>query len=124
MNKVMLMGRLTRDPEIKYTAGENQTAVAKWSVAVERRFGKEKETDFFDCTAFGKTAEHVEKYWKKGMKMLLIGRLEQRRWTDKEGKPKSSVGVTVEDIEFCERKDANPETTKTVEADDGLPFTF
>ena len=132
MNKVVMMGRLTKDPEIRFTTGENSTAVAKWSIAVDRRFSKggDRQADFFDCTAFGKTAEHLEKYWKKGMKMLLIGRLEQSQWRDKEGKPRSSVGITVEEVEFCERKDAaaqeEPKATDFVPAaeDEGLPFKF
>lgn len=132
MNKVVMMGRLTKDPEIRFTTGETQTAVAKWSIAVDRRYSKggDRQADFFDCTAFGKTAEHLEKYWKKGMKMALIGRLEQSQWRDKEGKPRSSVGITVEEVEFCERKDAaaqeEPKATDFVPAaeDEGLPFKF
>lgn len=123
MNKVIIMGRLTKDPEIRYTTGEKQTAVAKWSVAVDRRFRKdgEKEADFFDCTAFGKTAEHLEKYWHKGMKMLLTGRLEQNQWRDREGNQRSSVGITVEDVEFTERRDAEPPKDKP---DEEFPFVF
>lgn len=123
MNKVIIMGRLVRDPEVRYTAGENQMAVGKWTLAVNRRFRKEgeKEADFFDCKAFGKTAEHVEKFWRKGMQMLLTGRLEQRQWKDKEGKAKTSVEIVVDDIEFTERKEAATEPTKI---DEDLPFTF
>lgn len=131
MNKVMLMGRLTRDPEIRYTAGDNPTTVAKWSLAVNRRYKREgeKEADFFDCAAFGKTAELVEKYWRKGMQMLLTGRLEQRQWTDREGKAKSAVQVTVEDVEFTERKAESQEHAKAPKpqefhAEEDLPFSF
>lgn len=132
MNKCIIMGRLTKDPEIRYTTGENAVAVAKWSVAVDRRFSKgaERQADFFDCTAFGKLAEHMEKYWKKGMKILLIGRLEQSQWRDKEGKPRSAVGINVEEVEFCERKDAAPqEESKTADfvpasVDEDIPFKF
>lgn len=132
INKVTLVGRLTKDPEIRHTGGADSLAVAKWSIAVDRRFSKggDRQADFFDCTAFGKTAEHLEKYWKKGMKMLLIGRLEQSQWRDKEGKPRSSVGITVEEVEFCERKDAAAqEETKTADfvpasVDEDIPFKF
>lgn len=131
MNRVAIIGRLTKDPEIRYTAGEKSTAVAKWSIAVDRRFKKEggQEADFFDCTAFGKTAEHLEKYWHKGMKMALVGRLEQSVWKDKDGKNRSSVGITVEEVEFCEKKGESAPEPKAqdfapVQEDEGLPFVF
>ena len=131
MNKVTIIGRLVKDPEIRYTTGEKSTAVAKWSIAVDRRFKKEggQEADFFDCTAFGKTAEILEKYWHKGMKMALVGRLEQSVWKDKDGKNRSSVGITVEEVEFCEKKgESAPEPQAQdftpVQEDEGLPFVF
>ena len=79
MNKVVMMGRLTKDPEIRFTTGENSTAVAKWSIAVDRRFSKggDRQADFFDCTAFGKTAEHLEKYWKI---YFPTSKLHKSRW--------------------------------------------
>lgn len=131
MNKVTIIGRLTKDPEIRYTTGEKSTAVAKWSIAVDRRFKKEggQEADFFDCTAFGKTAEFMEKYFHKGMKMALVGRLEQSVWKDKDGKNRSSVGITVEEVEFCEKKGEAQEAPKAqdfapVQEDEGLPFVL
>lgn len=131
MNRVAMIGRLVKDPEVRYTTGEKSTAVAKWSIAVDRRFKKEggQEADFFDCTAFGKTAEHLEKYWHKGMKMALVGRLEQSVWKDKDGKNRSSVGITVEEVEFCEKKGETQEAPKAqdfapVQEDEGLPFVF
>ena len=79
MNKVILMGRLTRDPEIRYGGADNQTAIARFSLAVDRRFrrsGDSVEADFFDCSAFGKLAEFVERYLKQGTKVVLTGRIE------------------------------------------------
>lgn len=106
MNKVILMGRLTRDPEIRYSQGENSTAIAKFSLAVERKFKRngEAEADFFNCTAFGKTAEVVEKYLKKGTKMAVIGRLQNDNYTNKEGQKVYSVQIIVEEMEFAESK--------------------
>lgn len=132
MNKVTLSGRLTKDPEVRYT--QDGKAIAKWSLAVDRRFKKEEgqQADFFECTAFGKLAEHLEKYWKKGMKMLLFGRLEYSQWKDKEGHSRTSVGITVEEVEFCEKKDdrdATPDPKAPGEfleigEDEELPFNF
>ena len=132
MNKVVMMGRLTKDPEIRFTTGETQTAVAKWSIAVDRRFskGEQRQADFFDCTAFGKTAEHLEKYWKKGMKAAVTGRLENEAWTAKDGTKRTGTKILIDEIEFCERKDAaaqeEPKATDFVPAaeDEGLPFKF
>ena len=85
MNKIILMGRLTRDPEIRYSAGESQIAVARFSLAVDRRFkrsGDEVTSDFFNCCAFGKLAEFAEKYLRKGTKILLSGRLQNNNFTN------------------------------------------
>ena len=77
MNKVILMGNLTRDPEVRYSQGENSLAIARFSLAVNRRFARQGDTDvdFFNCTAFGKTAEFVERYFKQGSRMTLCGRI-------------------------------------------------
>ena len=87
MNKVILMGRLTRDPEVRYSQGATATAVARFSVAVDRRFKREGEpdADFFNCTCFGKQAEFVEKYLHKGTKVVLTGRIQNDNYTNKEG---------------------------------------
>lgn len=103
MNKLVLMGRLSRDPEVRYTQGEKSTAVARFGIAVDRR-GKDEKSDFFNVTAFGKTAEFVEKYLKKGTKICLAGRIQQEEWTDKEGQKHTAVGVIAEEVEFCESK--------------------
>ena len=95
MNKTILMGRLTRDPEVRYSQTDRNMAIAKFSLAVDRRFkkqGDETTADFFNCTAFGKQAEFVEKYLKKGIKVVVTGRIQNDNYTNKEGRP----AVTVE----------------------------
>ena len=106
MNKVILLGNLTRDPEIRYSQGEKQIAVARFSLAVNRRFAKDGETntDFFNCTAFGKTAEFIEKYFRQGSRMSLVGRIENNNYTNKNGEKVYSVQIMVEEVEFAERK--------------------
>nr|WP_315101062.1 single-stranded DNA-binding protein [uncultured Catonella sp.] len=109
MNKVILMGRLTRDPEVRYSQGDSQLAIGKFSLAVDRRFKKQGDTvtaDFFNCTAFGKQAEFVEKYLKQGTKILVIGRVQNDNYTNKEGQKVYSVQIIVEEIEFAESKSA------------------
>lgn len=108
MNKVILLGNLTRDPEIRYSQGEKQIAVARFSLAVNRRFANDGETnaDFFNCTAFGKTAEFIEKYFRQGSRMSLVGRIENNNYTNKNGEKVYSVQIMVEEVEFSERKSA------------------
>ena len=108
MNKVILMGRLTRDPEVRYSQGANQTAVGRFSIAVDRRFKREGEpdADFFNCTAFGKQAEFVERYLHKGTKIVVVGRIQNDNYTNKEGQTVYSVRVMVDEIEFAESKNA------------------
>lgn len=123
MNKVILMGRLTRDPEIRYT--QDQKAVARFAIAVDRRFSAQKETDFFNCTAFGKLAEFAEKYLHKATKILLIGRVQNDNYTNKEGQKVTAVQIIADEIEFAESKAAErpaPETFLTDIPDEGLPF--
>ena len=106
MNKIILMGRLTRDPETRYSQGENQTAIARFSLAVDRRFKRQgdAEADFFNCTAFGRQAEFVEKYLKQGTKILLTGRVQNDNYTNRNGEKVYSVQIIAEEIEFAERK--------------------
>ena len=107
MNKAILMGRLTRDPEVRYSQGENSTAVARFTLAVDRRFkrpGENSEADFIGCVAFGKQAEFVEKYFKQGMKMVLAGRIQTGSYTNKDGQKVYTTDVVAEDIEFAESK--------------------
>ena len=103
------MGRLTRDPEIRYSQGDNSMAIAKFSLAVDRRFkrqGDEVTADFFNCTAFGKQAEFVEKYLKKGTKIVVTGRIQNDNYTNKDGQKVYSVQILVEEMEFAESKAA------------------
>ena len=109
MNKVILMGRLTRDPEVRYSQGASQTSVARFSVAVDRRFKREgePEADFFNCTAFGKQAEFIERYLHKGTKIVLCGRVQNDNYTNKDGQMVYSVRIMVDEIEFAESKNAS-----------------
>ena len=114
MNKVILMGRLTRDPEVRYSPGQNgsQFAVSRFSIAVDRRFagkaqdGSEVNTDFFNCTALGKQGEFVDKYLRKGTKVVVVGRIENDNYTNKSGEKVYSVRIVVEEVEFAESKKA------------------
>ena len=107
MNKVIIIGRFTRDPEIKYSTGENATATARFSLAVNRRF-KNKEgnydADFINCVAFGKTAEFIEKYFTKGMAIGITGRIQTGSYTNKEGQKVYTTDVVVEETEFVDSK--------------------
>jgi single-strand DNA-binding protein len=112
MNKVILMGRLTRDPEVRYSQGESSLAIARFSLAVDRRFKKqgEPEADFFNCTAFGKQAEFTEKYLKQGTKMVVIGRVQNDNYTNKDGQKVYSVQIMVDELEFAESKSTGSES--------------
>ena len=103
MNKLILMGNLTRDPETSY-ARDTNTPITRFSVAVNRKYSKDNESDFFNCTAFGKTAEFVDKYFHKGQRILLTGRVENDNYTNKNGEKVYSVRVVVEEVEFGEKK--------------------
>lgn len=107
MNKVVLMGRLTRDPEIRYSQGENATAVAHYTLAVDRRFkrqGEEQTADFIRCVTFGKNAEFAEKYLKQGTKICVSGRIQTGSYTNKEGQKVYTTDVVVEEHDFAESK--------------------
>ena len=108
MNKVILMGRLTRDPEVRYSQGATPTAVARFSIAVDRRFKREGEpdADFFNCTCFGKQGEFVEKYLHKGTKVVLSGRVQNDNYTNKDGQQVYGTRIMVDEIEFAESKNA------------------
>lgn len=112
MNKVILIGRLTRDPEVRYSAGENSMAIANYTLAVDRRRrpngGADEQTaDFIRCTAFGRNAEFAEKYLKKGTKILVQGRIQTGSYTNKDGQTVYTTDVVVDDHEFVESKNAN-----------------
>ena len=113
MNKVILIGRLTRDPEVRYSQGENSTAIARFTLAVDRRFkraGETSDADFIGCVAFGKQAEFVEKYFKQGMKMVAVGRIQTGSYTNKDGQKVYTTDVVAEEIEFAESKNNNPDS--------------
>ena len=110
MNKVILIGRLTKDPELRFAAGSG-TAVSRFTVAVNRQFKKD-ETDFINCVAFGKTAEFLEKYFKKGMAIGLTGHIQTGSYTNKDGQKVYTTDVIVEETEFVESKNASVNTTK------------
>jgi len=107
MNKVILMGRLTRDPEVRYSQAAEPVAVARFSLAVDRRFKRnnEPEADFINCVVFGKTGEFVEKYFRKGQRVAVSGRLQVSSW-EKEGVKQWSTEVVVEDAYFADSKGA------------------
>ena len=107
MNKVILMGRLTRDPEVRYSQGENATAVARYTLAVDRRFNRnndEQTADFINCVAFGRSGEFAEKYLHKGTKIAITGRIQTGSYTNKDGVRVYTTDVVVEDQEFAESK--------------------
>lgn len=121
MNQLILMGRLTRDPEIRYGQGANQMAIARFSLAVDRRFKRAGDTanaDFFNCTAFGKQAEFVERYLRQGSKILLAGRVQNDHYTNRDGQKVFSVQVIVEEMEFAESKRGAAEAVGVVKDDD------
>ena len=104
LNHIVLMGRLTRDPELRYT--QSQTPVASFSLAVDRDFGRgeEKQTDFIDCVAWRQTGEFVSKYFQKGSMAVVSGRLQIRDWTDRDGNKCRSAEVVVDNVYFGESK--------------------
>ncbi|HHT89172.1 MAG TPA: single-stranded DNA-binding protein [Clostridiales bacterium] len=111
MNKVILMGRLTRDPNMRYSQGENAIAVARYTLAVDRRFkraGDNQDADFISCVSFGKTAEFIEKYFRQGMKMAAVGRIQTGSYTNNEGQKVYTTDVVVEEVEFAESKANSP----------------
>lgn len=114
MNKVILMGRLTRDPDIRYTqpnSAQEQTCTARYSLAVNRRFNRdgEQKADFISCVAFGRQAEFAEKYLRKGTKIVLTGRIQTGSYTNRDGQKVYTTDVVVEEQEFAESKAASAE---------------
>lgn len=109
MNKVILMGRLTRDPEVRYSQGDNSMAIARYSLAVDRRFkrdGDEQTADFINCVAFGKSGEFAEKYLHKGTKIAVVGRIQTGSFTNRDGQKVYTTDVVVEEQEFAESKNS------------------
>ena len=108
MNKVILMGRLTRDPEVRYSAGDNSLAIARYTLAVDRRFKRDgdQSADFINCVAFGRSAEFAEKYFHQGIKIVVTGRIQTGSYTNKDGQKVYTTDVVVEEQEFAESKSA------------------
>ncbi|WP_248405199.1 single-stranded DNA-binding protein [Butyrivibrio fibrisolvens] len=112
MNKVILMGRLTRDPDVRYSQGENPLAIARYTLAVDRRFSRkdggdgQQTADFISCKAFGRSGEFAEKYFRKGTKICVTGRIETGSYTNKDGVKVYTTEVVVEDQEFAESKNS------------------
>lgn len=106
MNKVILMGRLTRDPEVRYSAGENSLAIARYTLAVDRRFKRDGEAtaDFISCVVFGKQAEFAEKYFRQGVRIVVSGRIQTGSYTNRDGVKVYTTEVVVEEQEFAESK--------------------
>ena len=126
MNKVIMMGRLTRDPEVRYSQGASQTAIARFSLAVDRKWKREGEpdADFFNCTVFGRQADFVEKYLRKGIKIIVAGRIQNDNYTNKEGQKVYAVQIIVDEIEFAESRKAAGDGFMSIPdgAEEELPF--
>ena len=133
MNKVVVVGRLTRDPDVRYSQGDSATAVARYTLAVDRRFKRDNEptADFIPCVVFGRSGEFAEKYFRQGMRVSISGRIQTGSYTNKEGVKVYTTEVIVEDQEFAESRaesDANrgsfhqaaPSPAPSVDAGDGF----
>ena len=109
MNKVILMGRLTREPDVRYSQGEQATAIARYTLAVDRKFKREGDqtADFIGCVAFGKLGEFAEKYLHQGTKIVVTGRIQTGSYTNKDGQKVYTTDVVVEECEFAESKNAS-----------------
>ena len=129
MNKIILMGRLTKEPEVRYTQ-TNNTLVASFTLAVNRRFtreGDQQTADFINCSAWAKTGEFVSKYFKKGQQVAVVGRIQTRSWDDEQGQKHFITDVVAEEVYFADskREEYNNEDTKSdfeVSSGDDLPF--
>ena len=115
MNKTVLMGRLTADPQVRYSQGDNATAVARYTLAVNRKFKKDGEptADFIPCVVFGRSAEFTEKYFRKGMQVAVSGRIQTGSHTNKDGNKVYTTDVVVEEQEFAESKAANQQNQQS-----------
>lgn len=109
MNKAILMGHLTRDPEVRYSQGDNATAIAKFTLAVERRIKRDNEAsaDYINCVSFGKSAEFAEKYFHKGTKIVIAGRIQIGSYTNKDGQKVYTTDIVIEEQDFAESKAAS-----------------
>lgn len=124
MNKVLLMGRLTRDPEVRYAQGDKSTAIARYTLAVDRRFKRDGDAnaDFINCVAFGKAAEFAEKYYKRGIKIIISGRIHTGSYTNRDGQKIYTTDVVVEEQEFAESKSNGQQNSSGQTASSGDGF--
>lgn len=125
MNKVILMGRVVADPEIRYTQGENSTAVARYRLAVNRKFKNSEgnyDADFINCVCFGKTAEFAEKFLHKGTKIAVSGRIQTGSYTNQEGQKVYATDIVVEEHDFCESKGSSNSISSRPQPVDGDGF--
>ena len=128
MNKVILIGRVVRDADIRYSQGANTTCIAKFTLAVDRKFKQEGQpnADFINCIAFGKLGEFAEKYLRQGIKIAVTGRIQTGSYTNKDGNKVYTTDIVIEECEFCESKSANgglvdrPSPSPNVAASDGF----
>jgi len=125
MNKVILMGRLVRDPEVRYSQGSTPLAVARYTLAINRRFRREgePEADFINCVAFGKGGEFVERFFRKGQMVSVVGRLQVRSWDDKDGTKRWSTDVVTEEHYFAEGKSSSEGRSSQPFNQAEMPFT-
>lgn len=109
MNKVILMGRLTRDPEVRYSQGDNATAIARFTLAVDRRIKRDNEAsaDYINCVSFGRSAEFAEKYFHKGTKIVIAGSIQTGSYTNKDGQKVYTTDIVIEEQDFAESKAAS-----------------
>ena len=124
MNKVVLMGRLTKDPEVRYSQSESPTAIANYTIAVDRRRGRsngQDETDFIRCVAYGKGGEFAEKYLRKGIKIAVTGHIQTGKYTNKEGQTVYTTDVVVESQEIAESKAASGNNGSSLETTSQTP---
>jgi len=138
MNKVTLIGRSTKDADVRYSQGDKPMAIARISLAVDRKFKQEGQptADFINCIAFGKTAEVIEKYVVKGTKIAVVGRIQTGSYTNKDGQKVYTTDVVIDELEFCESRNSQQSNSQPAPApsgdmgfmnipdgiDDGLPF--
>jgi single-strand DNA-binding protein len=123
MNQVVLIGRLTRDPEVRYSGAEGSTAVARYTLAVDRRFRRDGEptADFIGCVAFGRSAEFAEKYFHKGIKIAITGRIQTGSYTNRDGNRVYTTDVVVENQEFVESRAVSEANSREYEAPQSQP---
>lgn len=117
MNKVILMGRLTRDPEVRYSQGDNATAIARFTLAVDRRIKRDNEAsvDYINCVSFGRSAEFAEKYFHKGTKIVIAGRIQTGSYTNKDGQKVYTTDIVIEEQDFAESKAASQQNNQAGE---------